>query len=314
MQINEVFSIDAFKKVANNPSASTSQMDDVTPVVTDPPKRKRGRPKKSEQEKAESQSSDTSANNNNQNMLLCQSNDPYENSYGETNFLLRQTIGQINSLSKDVQDEIDNIRKSKTIKSKYKYISDLCATAGTLIGTKISAIREMNSSTTKCHELEIKRLKDVKAAQSQQDDDKYIADLYSAYVNTPIGMGPSPIVRQYNATNTITNQDVMMSGTTINMDDSGYENYMSNLSPEQNRMILDGNPNIKTIVVYDQVTGDKYFDVIDTTTGTSVPNYPRPDRLILDDTVIDFSNGIASNTNIGQNWEVMVVANPENYA
>ena len=56
--------------------------------------------------------------------------------------MLRESIGQINILSNDVQSEIDNIRKSKTLKGKYKYISDLCATASTLVSTKISAIRK----------------------------------------------------------------------------------------------------------------------------------------------------------------------------
>ena len=72
--------------------------------------------------------------------------------------MLRESIGQINILSNDVQSEIDNIRKSKTLKGKYKYISDLCATASTLVSTKISAIREMNSSTTNCHKLEMQIL------------------------------------------------------------------------------------------------------------------------------------------------------------
>ena len=65
--------------------------------------------------------------------------------------------------------------------------------------------------------------------------------------------------------------------------------------------------NIETVVVYDPNTGDKAFEVIDTTTGLSVPNYPRPNNNLLDDTSIDISTGIASNSNIGQNWKVVVL-------
>ena len=304
------FSLDEFRKVvkknmANGELAKSVSFATENPVE-EPPKRKRGRPRK-DQSKTATEGTDVVVDQHQENSSF-PTDGSYNQSYDETNFLLRQTIGQINNLSNDVQQEINNIKASKTIKSKYKYLADLSSTAGTLLGTKISAIREMNSAISKCHDLELKRLKDLKDSQAQQDDDKYIADLYASYVNTPIGTGPTPIVRQLQANNTINDQAMMMGGIPTS-EDSGYENYINNLTPEQNRMIMDGNPNIKTIVVYDQISGDKYFDVIDTTTNTSVPNYPRPDRLILDDTVIDFSNGIATNNNIGQNWEVMVVAN-----
>ncbi len=81
------------------------------------------------------------------------------------------------------------------------------------------------------------------------------------------------------------------------------------MTPEQNRMLMDGNPNIETVVVYDPSTGSKAFDVIDTSTGSPVANYPRPDPIMLDDTTIDFASGIASNTNIGQNWKVVTLGN-----
>lgn len=270
--------------------------------ILEPEKKKRGRPKKSEGAVSNSQNSF---------VPLCQSSDPYEDSYNETNHMLRESIGQINVLSNDVQSEIENIRKSKTLKGKYKYISDLCATASTLVSTKISAIREMNSTTTNCHKLEIQRLKDVKAAQqNQQDDDKYLADLYNAYINTPIGNNP---LLAMNSGNTVNNQSIITGGTPLIGDmneDQSYQNYLNTLTPEQNRMLLDGNPNIETVVVYDPSTGGKSFDVIDITTGTPVANYPRPDSLILDDTVIDFASGIASNTNIGQNWKVVTLGDP----
>ena len=64
------------------------------------------------------------------------------------------------------------------------------------------------------------------------------------------------------------------------------------------------------VVVYDPNTGAKSFYVIDITTGIPVQNYPRPDAMLLDDTTIDFSSGIASNTNLGQNWKVVTLGDP----
>ena len=303
------------KNVLNIQKIAETSKDVVIPKeeveIIEPEKRKRGRPRKNPIDNTPT----TQTQSNEQVFVpLCQSNDPYEDSYAETNHMLRESIGQINVLSNDVQSEIENIRKSKTLKGKYKYISDLCATASTLVSTKISAIREMNATTTNCHKLEIQRLKDVKAAQqqAQQDDDKYMADLYNAYINTPINAGGNPLLAM-NASNTINNQAVITGGTPVMgglNEEQEYQNFINNITPEQNRMLLDGNPNIETVVVYDPNTGAKSFDVIDITTGIPVQNYPRPDAMLLDDTTIDFSSGIASNTNLGQNWKVVTLGDP----
>ena len=288
----------------------------IAPVVenpiAEPPKRKRGRPRKSEQNGGEVTVVQT--NSNSSGLPLCQTNEPYEDTYEETNDMLRVSIAQLDILAGDVKGEIDHIRGSKTLKGKYKYISDLCATASSLVSSKISAIKEINSVKTKCHELEIRRIKDIKsAAANQQDDDKYIADLYNAYINTPIGAAQHPAL-QYTSANVAGNMGALMSGMNAAPanEEQNFNNFMNNLTPEQNRMILGDNPNIETVVVYDPNTGDKMFDVIDTSTGMPVPNYPRPDRGLLDDTSIDFGTGIASNTNIGQSWKVVVIGDQIN--
>jgi hypothetical protein len=275
-------------------------------VVTDPPKRKRGRPRKEEQQQSTS-IVEVGQNKNSMtpSLPICQTNEPYQNTYDETNNMLRFSVMQLDTLAVDVKGEIDAIKNSKTLKGKYKYMSDLCATASSIIGSKISAIKEMNSVTTKCHELEMRRIKEIKSVQAQQDDDKYIADLYNAYINTPIGGMQHPAM-QYTSSNVAGNMGALMSGIDAvpNNEEQGFANYMQNLTPEQNRMINGDNPNIETVVVYNPNTGDKDFDVIDTSTGMPVPNYPRPNRGLLDDVTIDFSTGIASNSNIGQHWKV----------
>lgn len=302
---------------ANIPPEDNNQ-NDIVPVVqnsAEPVKRKRGRPRKSEQQQNAETTVVQRGSTSSSGLPLCQTNDPYEDTYEETNDMLRLSIAQLDILAGDVKGEIDNIRDSKTLKGKYKYISDLCATASSLVSSKISAIKEINSVKTKCHELEIRRIKDIKsAASNQQDDDKYIADLYNAYINTPIGAGQHPAL-QYTSSNVAGNMSALIGGVNASPtnEEQNFNNFMNNLTPEQNRMILGDNPNIETVIVYDPNTGDKMFDVVDTSTGTPVPNYPRPDRGLLDDTSIDFATGIASNTNIGQSWKVVVLGDMINH-
>ena len=287
-------------------------------VITDPPKRKRGRPRKDEQQQSEKAEIVTISPNQMQTtsngLPLCQTNQPYETTYAETNDMLKFAVMQLDTLTADVKQEIDQVRASKTLKGKHRYMSDLCATASSLISSKLTAIREMNATTTKCHELEIRRLKEVKSAAAQQDDDKYIADLYNAYINTPIGGAQHPAL-QFTSSNVAGNMPALMNGmsTSANNEEANFNNFMNNLTPEQNRMINGDNPNIETVVVYDPNTGDKMFDVINMATGQPVPNYPRPDRGLLDDTVIDFNTGIAVNSNIGQNWKVVVLGDMINH-
>lgn len=290
----------ASKMVDNNPQLE---------VVEEPPKRKRGRPRKSESNMSNTATIVVSDNKEPTNLPLCETNEPYGRSYDETNNMLRYSIAQIDTISNDIKNELDNVRKSKTLKGKYKYISDLCATASSLISTKVSAIREINSSTTSSLKLELQRAKDNKASamMNQQDDDKYIADLYNAYINTPVNAGTSSVF----ANMAPTSNPALIGGVPINNssmnEEQNYQNYLQNMTPEQNRMLIGDNPNIETVVVYDPNTGDKSFDVIDTSTGIPVPNYPRPDPILLDDTIIDFQSGIASNSNLGQNWKVVVL-------
>lgn len=296
---------------ANKDSNTNTQVvNNNTSESTDPPKRKRGRPRKSEQQ---SNTLEVSASSNIQkqdmHVPMCQSDESYENNYDETNNMLKYSIIQLDILANDVKSELDSIRKSKTLKGKYQYISDLCSTASNLVSSKISAIKEINSVKTNCYKLELQRAKDIRTSQvNQQDDDKYITDLYNAYINTPVGGVPNPAL-QYTSSNIGGNINAYMNGmnTTQINEEQNFQNYMNNLSPEQNRMIIGDNPNIETVVAFDPNTGEKAFEVIDTSTGLSVPNYPRPNASLLDDTSVDVSTGIASNTNIGQSWKVVVL-------
>ena len=317
--MEQIFNLEVFEK--NNGRAprniDDTQLANSTSSSSDtsnPPKRKRGRPRKSEQvvevNTVHADSVPSTSSSSNSGVPMCQSNEPYENTYVDTNNMLKTSIMQIDILANDVKEEINHIKASKTLKGKYKYMSDLCATASSLVSTKLTAIREMNSVISKCHDLEIKRLKDIKAAQAnQQDDDKYIADLYNAYINTPVNGGAMPIPFMNNTSaNTTNNIGALMQAQSIggNNEEQKFQEYLQNMTPEQNRMLLGDNPNIETVVVYDPNTGEKFFDVIDTSTGYGVNNYPRPDKILLDDTMIDFQTGMATNNNIGQSWKVVM--------
>ena len=212
----------ASKMVDNNPQLE---------VVEDPPKRKRGRPRKTESNMSNTATIVVSSDNKEPtNLPLCETNEPYGRSYDETNNMLRYSIAQIDTISNDVKNELDNVRKSKTLKGKYKYISDLCATASSLISTKVSAIREINSSTTNSLKLELQRAKDNKASamMNQQDDDKYIADLYNAYINTPVNAGSPSVFTNMSPTN----NPALIGGVPINnssmSEEQNYQNYLQN--------------------------------------------------------------------------------------
>ena len=320
--ITSVFNVDRLNSSVEDyvPQQLPVTTSDNTPPAA--PAKKRGRPRKNPA--PENNTQITVANpmpgeivvmeNTNDYVPLCQTNDPYRDSYGEATALIRGTIAQIDQLSGEVKQELDTVRSAKTLKGKYIYISELCETAGSLISTKLSAIKEINSITSKCHDLEMKRFTAMKDQAKAADDDRYMADMYTAYINTPISSGMNPFLSQ-SSQNSIGNPQLMMNGIQVNSNGDitsagGYDHFMQNLSPEQNRMMMEGNPNIETVVVYDQATGNKMFDVVDISTGLSVPNYPRPNSEMLADTNINFATGIASNSNLGQTWKVMVLGDP----
>lgn len=236
--------------------------------------------------------------------------EPYIDSYAETNNMLRASIGQIDQLSTEIKSELDTIRASKTLKNKYNYIAELTSTSGTLLGTKITAIREMNKVISDCHSLEIKRIKDLKLSQDDQDDDKKIMDLYNAFINAPISSGgagapPSIIPSASEITLGVNGVNPMVAASDVF--DAGYANYVANLTPEQNRMRMENNPNIQTIVVFNPETGERHFDVIDKSTGQSVPNISRPDEFLFEDITIDVRNQVARNTAIDTVYPLVVI-------
>jgi len=293
---NKGFGIDFdyFKKGVTLPSDNEVAEDPMTVA------KRRGRPKK----KQIGGNMVTTGEEENGDLNELQSNKPYSKSYDDTTNMLRGSINQIDSLSNDINTELQGIRASKTLKRKYEYITDLTGTSSSLIGTKIAAIREINSTITNCHNLEMKRMKELHLDVTENDDQS-IMNMYNAFVNTPVGLNApnlGPSIQDINGLGMSNMQrtDIAYTG------DPGYDNHLQNMTPAQNMMVMEKNPNIKTVVRYNQNTGVTSFDIIDTTTGASVPNLARPGDFLLKDMNINMQNNTARNSQAELNYPLVV--------
>jgi hypothetical protein len=290
--------------MGTNPIGESSEV-----IVSDKPKR--GRPRKDTTVNVSGSEISTAVQSNSTPAIIPNSAADYQSRYSETDMVLKGAIAQTDIILNDVNNDIQHIRSSKAMTSKYKYITDLSATMSSLIATKISAARELNNSITHANDFEIKMQREIKAARdSEQNDDKKIMDMYNAFVSMPMGTYTPGMSLP-------TMQDVTMSNPGMNTVDisinnaggydAGYQSYVNNMTPVQNMMRYENDPNIKTVVVYDQSNGNKWFDIIDVRTGNSVPNVEKPDPFLLDDTRPDLVNGIARNANIDATYPLIVV-------
>ena len=228
----------------------------------------------------------------------------YAQTYSETNALIKGAIAQADELSVDIKRDIDEIRASKTLKGKYTYITNLTSSASSLLSAKISAIKELNATITQGHNLELNRMKALKLdAQKEGNDDMKIMDMYSAFINTPIGSYTPAVPSIQDITLGVNSPTGSVASVEMSAPGSAPN---GPLTPEQNRMLMESNPNIQVVVRYNQTTGQRAFDVVDRTTGASIPNYPRPDNFLLEDTTIDVHAGIARNRNVNSVWPLMV--------
>ena len=291
----------------------TKQIDAPIFGSADSGKKKRGRPRKSQESlftAAPNMSqpiadSFVKVDSENRELSLMESNEPIEKKYAETNNILRSAIMQLDSTMAEVQGDIEYVRHSKTMRNKYQYLSLLQGSMSTMIANKISAARELNNTISKCNDFEMKRYKEIKAsAAADKDDDQRIMEMYKAFVNTPVSSNPFPNVSQMS----VTGSPVI--STSIGNQDANFNNYMSNLTPQQQTMFIEDNPNIQQVVIYNQETGARYFDVIDMTTGQSIPNAEKHDAMFLEDVTIDLKNKVARNINLGESYPLVIVGQP----
>lgn len=277
----------------------------VSEPEPEPTKKKRRSSSKSSIEIADF---DVNNNKSDRPLSIIESNEPIEKKYNETNNILRSAIVEIDRSLHDLQEDISDIRASKTMRSKYTYLSNMQAGVASLIGNKIAAARELNNTIGKCNDFELKRYKEVQAVNAASgDEDANIMKMYQAFMSTPVSSNPLPNISQAAINSGIpTNGINLASGG----QDMGFNSYMNNLTPQQNMMQLERDPNIKEVVVYNQENGSRYFDIIDMRTGQHVPNTEPMDPMFLEDVTIDIKNKIARNINLGESYPLIIVGEP----
>ena len=273
--------------------------------------KKRGRPKKETKTLADGTTIITGEQSV-EPLAMWQSNQPYIDTYGETTSLLRGAIMELEQLNRGMKEDLEAVRGSKTMRNKYGLTKDITEVSASIIGHKLNAIKEINATITKAHDLDMKRFKDNKSAQlaEQANSDQRMFDMYNAFINTPVGT--------YNPMMFPTMQEMTMAGAggetgIITADigagpsDPAYSAYKQRETPEQRMMIMQkNNPNIKTVVVYNQANQTKRFEVRDMITGQTIPGAPVPADFLLADTTINMNNGIARNANIDTVYPLVV--------
>ena len=234
--------------------------------------------------------------------------------YQETNNLLHETLGQIDAVNAELVQEFNAVRHNRTMKNKYSTLNALSENIGAMLSNRISTIKEINNCISKANDMDYKKYKDIQAAQASMSDDKYIADLYKAFIQNPQSQAPTyqtPLLDQSIVGSSIIRANIPVGalGDTGGVIDEGYLNYVSNLTPEQNLMRYENNPNIKQVVVYDASTGNKFFQMMDMSTGEAIPNVPVYDDLIMQDTTLDLANGVAKNLNLRESFPIVQINN-----
>jgi hypothetical protein len=237
---------------------------------------------------------------------------PTINSYFETASMIKNAMDQIDQVASEIKAELDNVRQSRTMKSKYNVMVGLAGNISDLLEAKVSAIKELNNCISKSNELDYRREKDRRdQAADSGGDDKAIMDMYRAIVNAPqfIGNDSSNLNNAAPMQVPVSNgSGIIRAGDSGSANtDPGYINYMANMSPEMANMLYEQNPDIKQCVVFDASTGAKWFQVMNVKTNQPIPGAPVHDQMFMEDTVLDLKNRVAKNNNINETYPLIVI-------
>lgn len=291
------------------------QGDENITVITESTPKKRGPGRPSKKSDANSYTDIVVANNGKKEKSL---EKQYEKGYFDNAKMLYGAIAQSEQVYQDINEELVKFKTNKSYggRSRIDAMSNYMNTQVSLINTKITAVRELNNIRSKINDLVIKKEQQLKDT-GDDNSDKAIMDAYYALVNAQ-RYGLPPIQRPLD--NTSINTGVNLRGTPIQSTgiitagasgqdntDNSFQEYQNNLDPTKKRMIADKDPNIKTVVVYDQNSGNKYFDVINVSTGTTVPGVERPGEFLLDNMRVDINNGIAVNSNANMTFPLVII-------
>ena len=294
------FNPDAFVKESKDYKEHTLEKV-VAEVVEDKTKRK----KKNEVVKGGSTSIAPANAPENANLNFLQSDISYMTAYQETNEQLDSAIKELNMLGSEVMGELVKVKSSKTLKNKYNYINDMTATVTNIISTKIGAIKEKNKTINDVNNMELRRMKELKIDTSQEDDNARIANLYDAFVNTPIGTyGGQNILGPSLADMTLMGGAPDMNRMAIGNDQAQWE---QGLNPAENRMLLEAKGLVETVVFYDQTSGNRWFEIVDKNTKQPVPNVEKPDDSYIWELDINVNGGFAKDANRNVIYPLIVV-------
>lgn len=286
----------------NEPSRTPLDLSIVNDIPTEVKKR-RGRPRKTEVD-GNSIVRDQKSNDEETSAL---------STYEETTNMLKGTLLQIDQLSAQIKQEFDSVSSNRTLKNKYSTMADLSENLVSLVNAKINAISKINDAISKSNDLDYKREKDRRAIQSNVNDDKYLMDMYNAFIQNPSGLnnramlGPSSIDATLAGDNIVRVADNQLQQQDAFNPDNGYLSYVANMTPEQRLMAIEDNPNIKMCVVFDASTGNKVFQMMDMSTGQAVPGLPVRDQMFMEDTTIDIKNHIAKNINLNETYPLVII-------
>lgn len=237
-------------------------------------------------------------------MSYVQENIPYASAYLDTNQQLDDTIAELNILGSEIVTDLNMVRSNKTLRNKYNIVNEMTQTATSIINTKLAAIKEKNSIINSVNKLELDRLKQIKVSASEEDDNIRIANLYDAFINTPIGAGPGVLGPSM--------QDIIaggQAGPSVPVMSIGNEQqaWEAGLNPAENRMLLEAKGAIETVVMYDSVTGNRWFEILDKTTRQPVPNVEKPDNSYIYDLDINIRGGFAKDGNRGVSYPLICI-------
>ena len=247
-----------------------------------------------------------------------------EKGYAPQVGLLGGALTQANEMYGLIDEELKKYRERQGYGGKSRNIamSNLMNTQVGLINTRITAIRELTSIRNKINDLVAKHDQLMKDSGDENSDrvimDAYRGMLNAAYYNMPnmqSPLHPTTLNTGKNLSGQVVPTSNIGGGAPIITDDTSMPSMsvapmMSQngaLDPVHNRMILEKNPAIKTVVVYDQSSGNKYFDVVDVNTGQSIPNVQRPGNFLLDDMRVDTRTGLATNSNANMSYPLVII-------
>lgn len=297
--MNMSFNINKFIKDSNECSDHTLKQE-TTAVVKTVDETKKKTKKKSETPAVQASTPVVAATS----MSYIQENIPYASAYADTNQQLDDTINALNILGSEIITDLNMVRGNKTLRNKYNIVNEMTQTATSIINTKLAAIKEKNSTINNINKLELDRLKQIKVSASEEDDNTRIANLYDAFINTPIGAGPSVLGPSM--------QDIIaggQAGPSVPMAPIGSDQQMweAGLNPAENRMVLEAKGAIETVVMYDSVTGNRWFEVVDKVTRQPVPNVEKPDSSYIYDLDINIRGGFAKDSNRNVSYPLICI-------